>query len=399
MVLIDFIIVLLRNLRKILAFSFGLGAVLFLLATVLPKSYKAKSIAVIAVGSDQGFGGIASMVSDLPVPSFLKGGLGGSGKEIDLIKTIIESDDLKYTLIHHFKYDSIYSGRSWKKKSKPRELILKAFSSYFTTEISNENAIKITMTDRSPQRAADVANYAISVTDSILNHLAIDNAKKRVEFFEEQIQSQRARMNIAEDAIRQYQERNKVALPQEQGEATMEASIDLDAKVMGAEVNLGLLRQKFQEDHPQIIVAKEYLTQLKRKRNEMVRSNPDNIFMPLERLPRTIVEYGRLMRDYKIQAAVFQTLLPELESAKLEQYKNIPSLQFVQRAHAAQRRSSPPRFVWTMLGLGFGFCTYVLWLCFQSYRNFLLKNDTQKANLLTEVITALKSAFCFPVWK
>lgn len=395
MVLIDFLIVLIRNLRKILAFSFGLGAVLFLLATVLPKSYKAKSIAVIAVGSDQGFGGIASMVSDLPIPSFLKGGLGGGGSEIDLIKTILESDDLKYGLVYHFKYDSILGGRSWKTKPKPRELILKAFAKKLKTEISDEEAITVTMEDRSPQRAADVANYAITVADSILNHLTIENAKKRVVFFEEQIQAQRGRLNAAEDAIRSYQETNKVVLPQEQGEATMEATIELDTKVLGAEVNLGLLRQKFQENHPQIIQASEYLSQLKRKRNEMVNNKPDNVLFPLGNLPRAMVEYGRLMRDYKIQQAVFQTLLPELETAKLQQFKNIPSLQFIQKSQAPQRRSSPPRFVWTMLGLGFGFCVAAFWMCLAKYRAYLLENDKGLSASIEGLFSAMWSIIPF----
>ena len=258
--IIDFLIIVAKNLRKILFISFCSGALLFLLATILPEEYKAKSIAVVSVGSNKGTSGLSSLLSDMPVPSFLKGNFGSSAEQVDLIKTIIESDNFKYNIIYHFKYDSIYSGK-YSKKKKPKELLLKIFNNSFKTEIDDQNAINISIQDESAKRAANVVNYAVEIADSIVNRLSMEMAQKRAEFYESQIQLQKAKLNIAEEAIREYQEQHKVALPQEQAEATIEASMDIDSKIVTTEIGLSQLRQKFSDKFHMSFSDKDILSE------------------------------------------------------------------------------------------------------------------------------------------
>jgi uncharacterized protein involved in exopolysaccharide biosynthesis len=110
-------------------------------------------------------------------------------------------------------------------------------------------------------------------------------------------------------------------------------------------------------------------------------------------MPRTMVAFGRLMRDFKIQQAVYQTLLPELESAKLEQYKNIPSLQFVEKAMPAQRRSYPPRFIWTLVGFFITMITSMIGICLKHYVLIIQEKNPAQARLLFDVLKSIYSKF------
>ncbi len=391
MVLISFFIVVFNNLKKILAISLGVGIFMFLLATILPKSYTANSVGIISVGANKSsMSGISSMLSGFSIPGFLKNSLGSSGEQTDLVQTILESNTIRYNIIYHFKYDSIFSNG---KKIKPKELLVKEFNKYFKAEIDDQNAIHVQMEDESPVRAADVANYAITFTDSMMNELSVKNAKKRLEFFDAQIQKQKVRLNVAEDAIRKFQEINKVALPKEQATATMEATMSIDVKILAAEVNIGILKQKYTENHPRVIEAKEMLLQLKKKRQQMVNNSPDNVLFPLANLPQIMVEFIRLKRDYMLQLGIYKTLLPELETAKMEQLRDIPSLQFVEKATPPERRSSPPRFIWTVLGFAFAFCTSIFVFCFNEYRSYLKQNEPQKASEIDELFNSMLSVF------
>jgi len=85
----------------------------------------------------------------------------------------------------------------------------------------------------------------------------------------------------------------------------------------------------------------------------------------IEKSPELQLEQGRLVRELRIQEEVFITLKKELETVKIEEVKNLPSLRILDHAIPPIEKSGPMRrkkmLVGIILGIGMGIGMAYIW--------------------------------------
>ena len=85
----------------------------------------------------------------------------------------------------------------------------------------------------------------------------------------------------------------------------------------------------------------------------------------IENSPELQLEQGRLIREVRIQEEVFITLKKELETVKIEEVKNLPSVRILDAAVPPYKKSGPLRrramMVAVVLSIGLGIALTYLW--------------------------------------
>ncbi|MBE0434002.1 hypothetical protein IBX73_11135 [candidate division WOR-3 bacterium] len=65
--------------------------------------------------------------------------------------------------------------------------------------------------------------------------------------------------------------------------------------------------------------------------------------VPFSGLPEVVLEYARLVRDVKVQEAIFELLTQQYEQAKIMELKDTPTVQFLDEASPPEKKSIPRR--------------------------------------------------------
>jgi uncharacterized protein involved in exopolysaccharide biosynthesis len=65
------------------------------------------------------------------------------------------------------------------------------------------------------------------------------------------------------------------------------------------------------------------------------------VHVPVSRVPEVQTEHVRLMREFKVQEALFSVFTQQYEQAKIQEAKDTPSVQILDRAVPAELKSKP----------------------------------------------------------
>ncbi len=65
--------------------------------------------------------------------------------------------------------------------------------------------------------------------------------------------------------------------------------------------------------------------------------------VPLSRLPEVSLEYARLLRNVKVQEAVYELLTQQYEQAKIMEVKDTPTVEILDKASPPEKKSYPKR--------------------------------------------------------
>src|SRR6185312_13231615 len=92
-------------------------------------------------------------------------------------------------------------------------------------------------------------------------------------------------------------------------------------------------------------------------------SNIPGDFPSIRKLPLVGVKWANLYRETKIQETVYELLTQEYELAKIQEAKEIPSVNVLDPPMVPERKSFPPRTVITIAGTLLAFtlgCVFVI---------------------------------------
>ncbi|HET9886665.1 MAG TPA: hypothetical protein VFR10_04065, partial [bacterium] len=218
----------------------------------------------------------------------------------------------------------------------------------------------------SAAKAADLANGSIEQLDLVNRNLATQEAAAIRGFIEKELDESRLRLTAAEDTMRAFQEKYGAVEVTEQARAVITAAAQIRAKILTAEVELGVLRRTRDDSHPDVQNARAVLNELRARLQEIegnapVEAKPSDapgakakdagqakapsrdVFPPLSRVPELGFQYGRLLREVKTEEAVVALLTEQYHWARIEEKRSLPTVRVLDRAVPPERRYRPRR--------------------------------------------------------
>src|SRR5271157_685362 len=337
--LIEILLVLAREKKRILQITLGAALLATMVAFLMPKMYTATAT---ILPPQQKQSALNSMLGQIGALAGLGGSDLGLKNPADLFVAMLTSRTIEDNLINRFDLRKVYRVRRYqdaRKKLDNRSEII----------ATKEGLISISVSDRDPTRAAEIANAYVDELHSLNQNLAITEAAQRRRFYEQQINAEREELSRAELALKQVQEKTGLVQADAQGKAIIESVAGMRAQVAIHEVQLQAMRSYATPNNPDLKRAETELAGLRGQLAKLER-NPGalgngNTGIPTRQLPQVESEYIRGLRDLKYHEALYEFLGKQLEAARIDEGQNAVLVQVVDHAVPPERKSSPKRMV------------------------------------------------------
>lgn len=194
-----------------------------------------------------------------------------------------------------------------------------------------DGLISVEVDDKSPQRAADIANRYVEELRRLSGVLAVTEAQQRRVFFELQMQQSQEQLVKVQIAL-QASGYNSSALKTEP-KAAAESYARLQADVTAAEVRLQVARGTLADGAPEVRQLQITLNALREQlaRNERANASTGGS------------DYIGRYRDFKYQETLFELYARQFELARVDESREGALIQVVDIATPPERKSRPKR--------------------------------------------------------
>jgi tyrosine-protein kinase Etk/Wzc len=245
----------------------------------------------------------------------------------------------------------------------------KSLEQHVTIDGSGKDSlIHISVEDRNPQRASELANGYVDQFRELSQHLAITEAQLRRQFFENQLKQANQNLADAEEALKETEQKTGLIEVGGQARALIDSAAALRAQITAKEVQIQGMQTYATGQNAQLVEAQQELDSLRAQLVKLGGSseNPDAIIVPKGQMTAAGVELIRRQRDEKYYETIFEALARQFELAKLDEAKEGAVIQVVDAAIPADRKSSPKRTLIVIGATFLGFIVGVFWVLWRA---------------------------------
>jgi tyrosine-protein kinase Etk/Wzc len=316
-----------------------LGTVLAaVVALVWPPTFKATTTLLPPTEEETGFS-VASIFRGLNVPGIKIPSR--TGPE-DVAVSILSSRRIMGALVQRFDLKKVYRIKSDQAAVRRLQLM----SSF---KVDESGTILITVADRQARRAADLANAYAEELDRFNREIRMTKGRRTRMFVERRLTETKKELDAAENTLKDYSTRHKaIALSSDQM-STIESAAQLFATQVALQTRVGLARDYATRNSEEVSRLQQQLDQVNRQ---------------IGALPLLGLELARLVREVRIQDQVFAFLSAQYEEARINEARDVATVEVLDRAVPPERRAWPRRGLLT--GAGFllsalGALAWVAW--------------------------------------
>jgi capsule polysaccharide export protein KpsE/RkpR len=321
----------------------GLGLAVALL---LPKRYVATTV---ILPPQQGGSAGAAMMAQLSSLSATSG-VGASALGIknsnDLQVSLLKSRTVEEAMVERFHLQELYHAKRLSSTRKQWE------NKTYIDSGSKDGLIRLSVTDRDPRRAAEMANGWVEEYRRFSATLAVSEASGRRLFFERQVADARENLTRAEEEMKQTEQRTGVIEMDGQAHAMIGAAALLRAQVAAKQVEIQAMRQFAADENPDLERARQELSSLEGQLATMDVAHDrrsGDLVAPKGTVSQAGLEYARALREVKYRETVVSLLMRLQEVARVDEARQGAQAQVVDAAAIPDSPASLFR-IWIVLG-------------------------------------------------
>ncbi len=345
--LLNYLMILVKYRRFLILNTLSVCLIIGLVSFLLPLWYTAHT-SILPPEADTSLLGLSSS---------LLGGFSSAGEmslpfmatPSDVISAILQSRSVAEKILEKTDLMQVYNTQS-------KEEALKGLASHTRVKVSEEGLVSLDFEDKDKKRAALVANLYIEELDRINRMTNSSRARNTRLFIEQRMVKTQKDLIQAEENLREFQEEHKTISLDEQMKITIQAAADLKAEMVLNEIELNVLSQNLSPAHPQIQQLRTRIYQIRKQLEKLEFGDQDSLpeknqvlDVPFSEVPKLGLELARLTRDLKIQEAIFELLSSQHEQAKIQEAKDTPTIQILDRAFPPEKKSRPKRAMMVVL--------------------------------------------------
>jgi uncharacterized protein involved in exopolysaccharide biosynthesis len=354
--LADLLFALAPHWKSVVLAPLAAGLLALGIAFLLPKTYLSRTL---LLPPQQQQSAAAAALTQLGALSGLAGAAGNLKSPADQYVALLQSTTVADRVVDHFDLMKIYD-------TEFRFEARKELASNVTITLGKKDGlIAIEVVDRSPQRAADIANRYVDELRALTGRLALTEAQQRRILFEGQLKQTRDALTAAQQAL-QASGFSQSALRAD-ARASAEGYARLRAEATAAEVRLQALRRNLADNTPEVQQALSTLGTLRVQLGRLEASNS------LDGGP----DYVSKFREFKYQETLFELLARQYEMARVDEAREGVLVQVVDEAKPAESKHRPRR---ALIAAGAALAALILVVAFllarQSWRNAARRAQT-----------------------
>lgn len=345
---VDLLVILVRRRRFILWFTVGATVLTAITVFLIPSRYTASTLVLPPSQNSSMSSALMGQLGSSGALASIAGQSLGIKNPSDMYVSLFRSETVEDALIRRFGLMSRYRK---KKISDAR----RAFENRSTVLLgAKDGLIRISVTDRDPKLAAEIANAYVDEFRKLTANLAITEASQRRVFFQQQLLEATQSLTAAEEAMKRTQQSTGILQLDSQAKSLIESAALLRGQIAAKEVELQAMRSYATDDNPQIVIVEQQLAGLKTqlaKLSGSVDSSSSDIIVPKGNMPQAGMEYLNKLRDVRYYETITELIAKQFEMAKLDEARQGAIIQVADPALIPDARSFPKRMLTILLAL------------------------------------------------
>lgn len=334
--------------RLILWETLAIIAIGCALALLLPNLYTAT---VVILPPQQGSSAGASMMAQLSNMGSIAAAAGGLGiknpndQQISLLRSRVVED----AVVSRFHLQDVYHRKYLSTTRKRWEKVT-------TTDNGlKDGLIRVSVTDRDPSRAAELANGWVDEYRQFTATLAISEASQRRLFYERQLTAARNDRALAEEDMKQTQQRTGIIDIQGQSLSMISSAAVLRGQLAAKQVEIRAMREFAADGNPDLQRAEQEAAGMEAQLAALDADNDrrtGDLIAPKGTTTQSGLDFERALREVKYRETLEELLTRQYEGARVDEARQGALIQIVEPAVAPDRPSSRHR-TWIILGVLF----------------------------------------------
>ncbi|MBS1804118.1 MAG: chain length determinant family protein [Acidobacteria bacterium] len=348
---LDILIVLAEHKATIGLVTLVFAVLAIILSLLLPKRYTATTTLLPPQQNSSLASALSSQLGSLSGMASLAGGSLGLKNPNDMYVGMLKSRTVEDAMVQRFELMQEYR---------------KKFASDARHELENhtkvdgsgkDGLIHISIDDRDPKRAAELANGYVDQFRKLSEHMAITEASQRRLFFQQQLEETKESLANAEEALKQTEQKTGLIQVDAQARALIESAALLRAQIAAKEVQIESLKTFATGENSQLVQSQKELDALRGQLAKLGGSAniDEGLIVPKGQVPAAGLDYVRKLRDVKYYETVFNILARQFEIAKVDEAKQGSLIQVVDAATIPDKRSFPNRTLIVICSILAGF--------------------------------------------
>lgn len=333
-----------------------------LVAFLIPKHYESK-VRIMPPDQPGGAAAIISALASKGMPSgmgALAGSLLGAKNNGALFVDLLHSRTVQDDIVDRFDLQKVY----WRRYKEDARKKLESRTD--VAEDRKSGVISITVTDTDPNRARAMAEAYVHELDKLVAQVSTSAARRQRLFLEQRLAKVQEELEAAERELSAFSSKNMTLDIKEQTKAMVTAGATLEAQLIAAQTELSGLQQVYGDENVRVRGTKARIAELQRQIEKMGDANGvsggSELSPPLRQLPVLGVRWADLYRTTKVHETVFELLTQQYEMAKVEEAKEIPTVQVIDPPNFPEKKSWPPRLLLIAAGVLISLAAASAWI-------------------------------------
>ncbi|RIK64734.1 hypothetical protein DCC62_26005 [candidate division KSB1 bacterium] len=285
----------------------------------------------------------------------------------DLFVEILGSRSVGSGVLHHpVQIDSTQTtlAKNWEITSE--EKALKKLYRRTTLSTTEQGMIEIAVEMESPELAAAIANAFVAELDRVNQEKSVSAARNSRKYIEAQLENTSKQLTRLADSLTQFQTRYGAIGLDEQMRAVMEQAGAIKGNMIAKQVQLDLMRRSMRPDNPALATLAAEIAALENQYQNLQvgKAASDELraeyLIPFAEMPALARRLAELTREVKVQETIWQLLNQQYHQAKIQEARDTPTVQVLDRALPPEFRSQPKRLLLLLIGTSVVFILSVL---------------------------------------
>ena len=341
----ELIRLIIRNRKFIIIFVAVVSVAAVIYSLVTPQIWR--STATFYVIGDQ----TSSLPFNIEGLSGLTAGLMGTTNSQNAISAVIAMNSRQFSekVIRHFNLIDYYKITT-KDSLKAMDSALKMLHTK-TMKIGSDpetGLVTVSADTKDKKLSRDIVNYYLQQLDIYNREEKITRGKMNREFLEARVNETRAEIDSLLLALKDFQQRHNAVDIEAQTSSLIKSYSDIIATKMSTDIELELARKNYAENSPIVLELKDRSEALAKQIRQLEAGKEPlkpRYLIDIGSLPDLATQYAQLKMNLEIKTKVYEFLYPQYEAAKLEELKDLPTLDILDTPREAGLRVRPKRAV------------------------------------------------------
>jgi capsule polysaccharide export protein KpsE/RkpR len=291
-------------------------------------------------GSPSALSGLLPALTKSPGLTSLATDLMGAKTTGALFIKVLESRTVQDDLIRKFDLQKRYRLDYWDETRR------KLDSRTSITEDKKSGVIALTVRDRDPRLAMDLANGYVEELGLVMGKVSTSAARQERIFIEQRLAEETKNLQQAEQQFSQFASANMALNVPEQMKVTVEAAARLQGELIATRAQIEGLKQTYTDENIRVKSAQAHLHELERALAKINSGqsaasgfqDSSNPYPSVKNLPLLGVQWTDLYRNSKIRETVVEFLTQQYEMARIQEAKENVAVKVLDSASTPEHK-------------------------------------------------------------